>query len=140
MPPAAVATGPQRFLSAMFTVFGAVAVVLMAGGLAGSLFYNVHTRRRELGTRLALGATAALMEWSVVRRGLLLTLGGIVLGGVGAWIAGPTMEGIAPGMQTRGAGAFTASVAVLLVVALLSSWLPARRAGKADPMEALRAE
>ena len=137
---AAIATGPQRFLSTLFSVFGAVAVLLMAGGLAGTLFYNVNVRRRELGTRLALGATTARVQSSVIRRGLLLTLSGAALGGAGAWIARPVMEAIAPGMQTRGAAPFLMSVAVLLGVALLSSWLPARSAGRADAIEALRGE
>ena len=137
---AAAARARERFLSALFSVFGAVALALMAGGLAGTLLYNVRLRRRELGIRLALGATRAGIEGSVLRRGFFLALGGIALGGVGAWIAGRALEGIAAGIQTRGAGVFAASVAVLMGVALLSSWVPARRAGQADPIETLRAE
>lgn len=137
---AAAARGKERFLSALFSVFGAVALALMAGGLAGTLLYNVRLRSREFGIRLALGATRASIEGSVLRRGFFLALGGTALGGVGAWMARRAMEGIAAGMQARGAGVFAASVAVLMGVALLSSWVPARRAGQADPMEALRAE
>lgn len=137
---AAGARASERFLSALFSVFGAVALALMAGGLAGTLLYNVRLRNREFAIRVALGETRASIEGSVLRRGFVLALGGIALGGVGAWMAGRAMDSIVAGIEPRGAGVFAVSVAVLMGVALLSSWAPARRAGQANPMATLRTE
>lgn len=137
---ASAATSRTRFLSGLFTAFGGVALVLVAGGLAGTLLYTVRVRRRELGIRMALGATSGRVERSVLGRGLALALAGILLGGVGAWVSGRLLEGLVDGIETRDAATFLFSVAVLASVALASSWLPARRAARTDPMETLRLE
>jgi putative ABC transport system permease protein len=136
---ASVATARARFLSGLFTAFGAVAMLLVAGGLAGTLLYTVRVRRRELGIRLALGATPRGVEGSVLRRGVALAVSGTIVGGIGAWMSGRLLTGLV-GVEARHAGAFAVTVAVLLAVALVASWLPARRAAATDPMETLRVE
>lgn len=137
---ARVATARARFLSGLFTAFGAVALLLVAGGLAGTLLYAVRLRRRELGVRLALGATPRRLEGSVLRRGALLTGAGVVLGGIGAWMSAQLIEGLMAGVNARDPGTFGVTVAVLLTVALAASWWPARRAAQTDPIDALRVE
>ena len=134
------ATARARFLSGLFSAFGVVALLLVAGGLAGTLLYTVRTRRRELGIRLALGATTGNVERSVLRSGVKLALLGVAIGGVGAWMSGRLLEGFIAEIQARDSATFLITVAVLMTVALLSSWLPARRAAATDPMETLREE
>lgn len=136
---ARAATARLRFVSGLFSAFGSIAIVLAAAGLAGTLFYSVGVSRRELGIRMALGATPALVEWSVIRYGLALVSAGAVIGGAGAWASGRLLEGLA-GSPARDYGSFVSSVAVVLAVALVASWLPARRAAATNPLETLNAD
>ncbi len=137
---AAAATARARFLSGLFGAFAAVALLLVAGGLAGTLLYTVRVRRRELGIRLAVGATAARIERSVLGGGLSLSLAGAVIGGGGTWLSGRLLESFVAGVDARDASTFAMSLTVLMTVTLLSSWLPARSAARTDPMETLRVE
>jgi predicted permease len=134
---ASAATARARFVSGLFTAFGVASLLLIAAGLAGTLLYTVRLRRRELGIRLALGATAVALEWAVLRRGLALTSAGVAIGGMGAWMCGRLLEGLVAGIDSRDATTFGMSVAVVLIVTLVSSWVPARRAAKTDPLIAL---
>ncbi len=133
-------TAAQRFFGVLFAAFGVVGLVMAAGGLYGTLLYNVGQRRRELGIRMALGAAAGRVEGEVVRRGFLLALAGCVLGGAGAWAGSRLLQSwlfeVTPGDPITFAGA----IGILLMVAVVASWLPARRAGRTDPLETLKAE
>lgn len=137
---ASQATARLRFESLIFTTFGVVALLLVAGGLYGTLLYAVSQRRRELGIRLALGDAPARLERRVLWQGLRIAVVGCALGVVGAWGFGRLIEsrlfGVEAGDITTTAGALI----ILLTVALVASWSPARRAAATDPMEALRAE
>ena len=137
---AGVATARRRFESLLFTAFGVVALVLMAGGLCGALLHAVGQRRRELGIRLALGETSARLEARVLSQGLRIAAVGCVSGIAGAWTFGRLLQSRLFGTHANDPTTIAAALAVLLSVAILSSWLPARRAARTDPMEVLRAE
>ena len=124
----------------MFTVFGALALVLATIGLYGVIAYNVVQRSHEMGVRIALGAQEGDVVWLVLRQGLLLAAAGIVLGGAITFLAarriGPLLFGVSP----RDPLVYGGVVLVMLFVAAAASFLPARRASRVDPNVALRAE
>jgi predicted permease len=130
----------RRFDALLFGTFSVVALLLVAGGLAGTLLYIVSVQRRSLGIRLALGATPRDLERSVLASGGGLAAIGVVMGTIGAWFAGRLIESRLYGVEARDAGTLGMAVGVLMMVALLASWVPARRAATTNPMESLRAE
>lgn len=133
-------TAERRFQSAIFGAFATVALLLAAGGLYGTLLFTAGQRRRELGIRLALGATRGRIEARLLRSGLLLTGAGVVVGLAGAWFTSRFLESRIWGVERGDPVTLAAAAALLLVTAALASWIPARRAGRTDPLEALRAE
>jgi predicted permease len=135
-----LATAGTRFESALFTAFGAVALLLAAGGLYGTMSYTVGLERRELGIRLALGARRRAIEARVVRRGLALAAAGAALGLAGAWGSGRLLEARLFGVEPRDPTTLASAAAVLLATAAVACWLPARRAAATDPLETLREE
>jgi predicted permease len=126
--------------SAIFFVFGAVALVLAMVGVYGVKAYVVSNRTREIGIRIALGATPATVVWTVVREGFALSMAGLAVGVVLSIAAGAGMRAITFG--NRGADVMTVGGAmlVLLLAAIAASWIPARRAARVEPTTALRAE
>jgi ABC-type antimicrobial peptide transport system permease subunit len=124
----------------LFGTFSVVALLLVAGGLAGTLLYMVSLQRRSLGVRLALGATPRALERGVLTSGVGLAAVGVCLGTVGAWLAGRLIESRLYGVEARDARTLGLAVGVLMLTALLASWIPARRAARTDPIESLRAE
>lgn len=137
---AGAATARRRFESLLFATFGVVAMVLLAGGLCGALLYAVGRRRRELGIRLALGETSTRLQWRVLSQGLRIVAIGCALGIVGAWMFGTLLQSLLFGVEANDPVTIAGALAILMGVALASSWFPARRAAAADPMEVLRAE
>ncbi len=129
-----------RFLMLLMSGFAALALVLAAVGIYGVLSYAVSQRRAEIGVRLALGATAVSVRGLVVREGLALTALGLALGGVAAAALARFMASLLFGVAARDAATFTGAPAVLLAVALAACYLPARRASRVDPLEAIRTE
>lgn len=136
----AISTAERRFDSVLFGAFGAVALLLAAAGLYGTLLYSVGQRRKELGIRLALGAGRSRVERTVVVRGLSMAVLGSVLGLAGAWAGGRFLESRLYNLAPTDPGTLFTAVLVLLIVAVLASWVPARRAGGTDPLETLNAE
>jgi predicted permease len=134
------ATAESRFASALFAVFAGVALLLVAGGLSGTLLYMVRLQRRDLGIRLALGATAGRLERRVLLRGLATAAIGGALGAAGAWATGRLLESRLFGVDARDFRTLALATMVLLLTALFASWIPARRAAATDPMDSLRAE
>ena len=126
----------------MFTLGIAAALALLLGaiGLYGVLSYAVTLRTREIGVRLALGATPTVVMRSVVTTGATLAVIGLVLGLAGA--AGLTryMQGLLYETEPLDPGTFAAMSAALLVVAFLASYLPARRASHVSPLESMKAD
>ncbi len=133
-------TASRRFDSILFGSFGAIALLLAAAGLYGTLLYTVSQRRREMGIRMALGAQRRHVESRVLRSGAVVSGLGILLGLAGAWVATRALESRIWGIEARDPYSLIGATLLLIVVALLASWLPARKAGRTDPMEALRAE
>ncbi len=130
----------QRGLSALFAAFGLVALLLAALGLYGVMAYAVARRTREMGVRLALGATPAQVIRLVAGDGLRLALTGVVVGSLLAIPLGQILGALIFGVEVADLAAFAATCALLVGVALAAALLPARRAARVDPIAALRAE
>lgn len=132
------ATGQQAAALTLFGVFAAVAVLLSAVGLYGVLALAVTQREREIGIRMALGATPAAIRSMVLRYGLLLTLAGAAAGLTGAPLAGMTLERMIYGVRWFDPGVYAAVVFLLVLISLAAAAAPALRAAAIDPAEALR--
>jgi len=133
-------TASRRFDSVLFGSFGVLALILAAAGLYGTLLYSVGQQRRELGIRMALGADRGSVERRIVAKGLTLAALGSMVGLGGAWATGRFLESRLYNLAPTDPTTLIAAVTVLLLVAALSSWLPARRAGRTDPLETLKVE
>jgi predicted permease len=130
----------QRALSGLFAAFGLVALLLAALGLYGVMAYAVARRTREMGVRLALGATPAQVTRLIAGDGLRLALTGVVIGSLLAIPLGQILGALIFGVQVADLAAFAATCVLLVGVSLTAAVLPARRAARVDPMAALRAE
>ena len=124
----------------MFAVFGLLALVLAAIGLYSVIAYNVAQRTHELGVRSALGAQMHDLAGLVVREAVLLAAAGIVVGGAIALAAGRWLKPLLFEVSPHDPWIYVLVAAVLLAVAVVASFLPARRAAGVDPMQALRTE
>jgi len=120
--------------------FAILALILASLGIYGVLAYFVAQHRNELGVRLALGATPLKMLLLVIRKGMALTLFGVVFGVFAAFALTRLMSSLLFGVGATDPLTFVAVPIVLLIVSLLACWIPARRASKVDPMTALRYE
>jgi hypothetical protein len=122
----------------LVATFAALALVLAAIGLHGVLAYTVAQRTREIGVRLALGASPSRVRWDVVGQGMRLLRAGLLCGAAAAVAASGTLRGLLFDIGPRDAGVFTATVALLALVGFAACWVPARRATTIDPATALR--
>ncbi|HVI70858.1 MAG TPA: FtsX-like permease family protein, partial [Pyrinomonadaceae bacterium] len=134
------ATARPRFLTFLLVLFAGVAVLLAAIGIYGIMSYTVAQGTREIGIRVALGAQRRDLFQMVLGRGLRLTLIGIILGVVGAFGLTRLMSNLLFGVSATDPLTFIGVAALLVIVALLASYIPARRATKIDPLVALRYE
>jgi ABC-type antimicrobial peptide transport system permease subunit len=137
---AANATASLSFTMLMVGIAAVLALVLGAVGLYGVLSYRVTQRKREIGVRMALGAEAKTVRWMFVRQGGLVALMGVVVGLLAALALTRYIQTLLFGVERLDATAFAGTSAVMLVVALLASYFPARRASRVDPVIALRSE
>jgi len=131
---------PRRSPTLLAGIFAAVALVLAAIGTYGVLAYAVAQRRREIGVRMALGALPVQIRRQFLRVGACLLAAGIGLGCFGAWGVVQAMKSVLFDVVTMPIGVIAVTAGVMIVVVLLACWLPARRAARVDPMEALRHE
>ncbi len=129
-----------RFQAFFVTSFGAVALLLAMLGVYGLLSYTVAQRRGEIGIRMALGAQVGHVMVLVVRQGALLIAAGVGLGLLAAAASSRLLESFLFGVTTGDRLTFVAAPLVLIAVALVACWLPARRATRIDPLETLRLE
>jgi putative ABC transport system permease protein len=129
-----------RFTMLLLGVFGGVALVLAAIGIYGILSYAVKRRTREIGIRMALGGEPRHVVLLVVGQGMRLALLGLAAGVIGAFLATRLMTRLLYGVSATDPVTFGAITVLLAVVALVASWLPARRAVRTDPRAALAAE
>jgi putative ABC transport system permease protein len=129
-----------RFNTTLLTIFAAVALALTIVGLYGVMSYSVAQRTGEIGIRLALGAQTKDVLGMIVRQGFRLVVLGLVIGLAGAFALMRLISGLLFGVTTKDPFTFVAAALLLMLVALLACIIPARRATKVDPMEALRCE
>jgi len=137
---AANATASLSFTMLMVGIAAVLALVLGAVGLYGVLSYRVTQRKREIGVRMALGAEAKTVRWMFVRQGGLVAFTGVIVGVLAALGLTRYIQTLLFGIERLDATAFAGMSAVMLVVALLASYFPARRASRVDPVIALRSE
>ena len=137
---AARSVGMQRFLMTLLVVFAVVGVTLAVVGVYGVLAQVVRQRTREMGIRIALGASTGDVQWMVVRHGLRLAGAGLVVGAGVALLATRAVRGLLYGVPASDPASFAIAAAVLGLTVVAAAWLPARRASRADPAVALRAE
>jgi predicted permease len=130
----------ERLFAALCGFVAAMALLLSCIGLYGLMAYNVARRRSEIGIRMALGARPRDVAWPVVRGALLMTGIGAALGGAGALALVRLIKSMLYGVAPHDPLTLAASILLLLAVAALAAWIPARRAARIDPMVALRCE
>jgi macrolide transport system ATP-binding/permease protein len=128
----------SRMGVALLSVFGLVALGLASVGLYGILAYSVNLRKREIGLRMALGAAQASVLGLILKQGMSLVLTGVLIGLGAALLVGRLMSRILYGVSASDPISVAGAAAVLLVVALLACYLPARWASRVDPLVALR--
>jgi len=134
------ATSTISFVSLLLAIAAGVAMLLSAVGLYGVISYVVTRRTREIGMRMAIGARPATVQRMVVGGSLVLVVAGIVLGVGLALVGARLMQGLLVGVAPSDPTAYAVASGVLAVVALVASWIPAWRASRLDPVEALRVE
>jgi predicted permease len=130
----------QRLAASLLTVLGSMALILSAIGLYSLMAYGVARRRREIGVRIALGATGSSILGLVMGRGLALVAAGIVGGTVLALTAARALSSLLFGVGPMDAAALAGAIGLLTAIACLASYLPARAAARVDPIQALRAD
>jgi len=124
----------------LLTTFGGLALLLASIGLYGVASYSVASRTREIGVRMALGARRVDVIRLIVGQGLRLTVTGMAIGLAGALAVTRVLSSVLYGIGATDPISFFAVAIVLMMVASVASYVPARRAMRVDPMEALRTE
>ncbi len=134
----ATAMSQPRLAQSVLLLFGALALLLAAIGLYGVLSYVVSERRHEIGIRIAIGAQPSGVRSMVMRQGLTLALAGVAVGVGVSFALARLIEGLLHGVAPHDPATFATVPAVLALVAVLASWIPAWRATRVDPLRALR--
>lgn len=132
--------GPRRFTRLLLAMFAALALVLAAVGIYGVMSYAVSQSVHEIGVRQALGADRRTVLAMVLGRAVRLAAAGIALGSAGALVAARAMKGLLFGVSSADPATFAAVALMLLLVTVIASYIPARRAARVDPIIALRRE
>jgi ABC-type antimicrobial peptide transport system permease subunit len=130
----------ERILTQISAFFGALALFLAAIGLYGVISHSVSQRTQEIGVRMALGARARDVLALIIRQGMGMVAGGLLVGLAGAYFMAKLLANFLYGIEPGDPATFAVSFAVLAAVALGASAIPARRASKVDPVDALRHE
>lgn len=130
----------DRMFAELSTFFGALALLLAAIGLYGTMSYSVARRTREFGTRMALGSPRSRLMRMVLSQAVALVLAGTMVGLACAILCGRVVASLLFGVRPQDGYSFVAAALLLITVAALAAWWPARRAAHVDPMQALRSE
>jgi putative ABC transport system permease protein len=131
-------TADRRYTTGLLALFAASGVVLAGIGVYGVVSYVVSQRTREIGMRMALGAQRGDVLWMVLKQGLRMAAIGAAAGLFGAYALRQLVAQLVFGISEADPLTFAAAASVLVTLAALATWLPARRASKIDPMVALR--
>ena len=132
------AVSPRRFFMILVAAFALLGLALAALGIYGVISYSVTQKTQEIGVRMALGATTGRVRRDVLSETLRLTISGLVLGGIGSFVIARIIATLLFATSPWDPLAYAGTVFALVAVALLSGYLPARRASRIHPMEALR--
>ena len=128
----------ERLAARLLGLFGVIALVVAAVGVYGTLSFAVARRTREIGVRVALGASAFDVQWMVIRENVMLLAAGLAAGvGLALWMS-RFVSSFLFGVTATDPATFAGVTALLAAVGLVASYLPARRATKVDPMVVLR--
>jgi putative ABC transport system permease protein len=134
------ASAQMAFTMVLLAIAAGVTLTLGVIGIYGVMSYIVSQRTGEIGVRLALGAEPGRIAGMIARQGGLVALAGIAVGLAAASAGGRLIESLLYGVSPRDPGVFAVTTLILLAVALIACWLPARRAARLSPLEALRTE
>jgi putative ABC transport system permease protein len=130
----------RRQQMTLLGAFAGLALLLASIGLYGVLAYAVTQRSREIGLRMALGASAAKVTRMVVGHGVALTGTGLAIGLLGSWAATRALKNLLYGISATDPLTFAAVAGLLTLISLAACWIPARRASRVDPITVLREE
>jgi predicted permease len=131
---------PRRFLVILLAGFAGFALLLASLGIYALISYSVDQRTREIGIRMALGATSGLVQRDVLLKTLWLALAGVALGTLGSLALSKWIESLLFGTKPTDPLVFSGVIVLLCAVALAAAFIPARRASRIDPIQALRTE
>ena len=131
---------PRRFLVILLSGFAGFALLLASLGIYALISYSVNQRTKEIGIRMALGASSSLVRRGVLTRTLLLALAGVALGTLGSFAFSKWIESLLFGTTPTNPAVFSGVSLLLCVVALVAAYVPARRASRIEPLQALRTE
>jgi len=134
----AASVSRPRFYTTILGVFASIALILAAVGIYGVISYAVSLRTRELGIRIALGATGRQVSGLVLQQGVGLAIAGVLLGGAGAYSLTRLLRKLLFGVSATDPLTFVGVAALLTAIAAIASFVPARRAAKVDPLLAMR--
>jgi predicted lysophospholipase L1 biosynthesis ABC-type transport system permease subunit len=135
-----LARRPDRMMAILASFFGSLALVLTAMGIYGVIAYRVGRRTKEIGVRLALGATPANVLRMIVRETLTLVAAGALVGLPLAFVCTRVLKSMLFGVEAQDPITATACIGVLLIAGVVAGYLPARRAALLEPVSALRTE
>ncbi len=133
-------TSPRRLIVMLLTGFAGFALILASLGIYGVISYSVNHRKQEIGIRMALGASPGGLERGILLQTLKLAAIGAAVGAVAAWLLARVLQGLLFGITPSDPLTFATVLVILIAVAALAGYLPARRASRLDPVIALRAE
>jgi predicted permease len=129
---------PRRLNAELISLFGILAVIISAVGIAGVLAFSVSSRTNEIGIRMSLGADSGQVQWMILREGGVLLASGLVLGVTGAFFAGGVIRGLLFGVAPHDPPTFIGVAVMMAAIGIVACWIPARRAARVDPAVTMR--